>query len=127
MKGLKEQIYLMQYELNSAGSKVLRNKSAKLNQSSLYKEGEIVKCDFTFNKVKIHLILGQGASRGSIKGVTNYLIELTDSDMCSHWEMTSKEKKRYGCHPDKRYKIVLEHWLGKLKNETNEKRKKEEN
>lgn len=113
---LRKEIYLMQYELNAAGSKVLRKRSAKLNESSLYKEGEKVKCDMTFFKCKIHLILGggnRGNSRGGKKGPMNYLVELADEDYCSHWIMTSREIKRYGCHPDKRYKLVLEHWLNK--------------
>ena len=40
-KVLKEQVYLMKYELGVAGSKTLRNKSAKYNEKSLYKEGDL--------------------------------------------------------------------------------------
>lgn len=112
MKPLKEQIYLMNYELGQAGNKALRKKSAGLNKKSLYKEGEMVDCSFTSEKVKIHMILGK--SKGSRSNLMNYLVELADSDCtCSHWIMTKKEKLRYGCHLSKRYKIVLEPWLGK--------------
>lgn len=108
-KTLKEQVYLMKYELGVAGSKTLRNKSAKYNEKSLYKEGEIVECIFvTGGKAKIHLILGKSKRRNA---PMNYLIELPKG--ASGWALSEKEKVQYGCHPDKQYKIVLEQWLVK--------------
>lgn len=112
MKPLKEQVYLMNYELGQAGNKALRKKSAGLNKKSLYKEGEMVDCIFTSEKVKIHMILGKG--RCSRSNLMSYLVELADSDIhAAHWIMTKKEKLRYGCHLSKRYTIVLEPWLKK--------------
>lgn len=92
----------------SLGSVVIRRKSEKLNLTSTFKVGqEVTVLGF---KGKVHLILGRGTGRGKRKGEMNYLVEMK-KDIIAPWDMSKRERKRYGCHLEKDYKITLEKWM----------------
>lgn len=112
---LKKELELIKFETGRAGSVVARRKSAKYNETSKFKEGET--CLIHGYMGKVHLILGKGKRQNSYdrRSHTNYLVEVHETGIAI-MEMTAKERKYYGCHPQMNYRIALEPWLIKVNN-----------